>query len=45
MDKKLDFGQLSDVAEYLEVTDIELFIDSLIVLKRYNDEHNRSHAS
>lgn len=42
MGRKLDFSQLTDISEYLQVVDIDLFIDSLIVLKRYNDDHNNA---
>lgn len=38
----MDFGQIGDVAEYLQVDDIELFIDSLVVLKTYNDDRNNA---
>ena len=38
----MDFGKIGDVAEYLQVDDIELFIDSLVVLKTYNDDRNNA---
>lgn len=38
----MDFNQIGDVAEYLQVDDIELFIDSLVVLKTYNDDRNNA---
>lgn len=40
MGRKLDFSQIHDIAEYADVADIELFIDSLVILKKYNDDHN-----
>lgn len=37
---KVDFSQLNDIAEYLQVADIEAFIDGLLTLKNHNDEHS-----
>lgn len=42
MGSTMDFNQIGDVAEYLQVDDIELFIDSLVVLKTYNDDRNNA---
>ena len=35
---KVDFSQLNDMAEYLQVSDCELFIDGLMVLKKHSDD-------
>lgn len=37
---KVDFSQIDDVAEYLQVNDVELLIDGLLILKKHNDNHN-----
>ena len=36
----VDFSQLNDITEYLQVVDIEVFIDGLLTLKQHSDEHN-----
>ena len=36
----VDFSQLDDITEYLQVVDIEVFIDGLLTLKQHSDEHN-----
>ena len=36
----VDFSQLDDITEYLQVVDVEVFIDGLLTLKQHSDEHN-----
>lgn len=36
----VDFSQLDDITEYLQVEDIEFFIDGLLLLKQHSDDHN-----
>ena len=38
----MDFSQLNDVAEYLQVDDCELFIDGLLVLKKHSDDNHNT---
>ena len=35
--KKLDWINLESVVEYLEIKDLELLIDTLVILKSYSD--------
>lgn len=35
--KKLDWINLESVVEYLEINDLELLIDTLVILKSYSD--------
>lgn len=42
LEGKVDFSQIEGVAEYLQVVDIELFIDGLLLLKQHNDDHNNN---
>ena len=42
MGGKIDFSQLEGIAEYLQIVDVELFIDGLLILKRYNDDHSNN---
>lgn len=39
---KVDFSQLNDIAEYLQVVDCELFVDGLMVLKKHNDDNKHT---
>jgi len=38
--KKLDWINLESVVEYLEINDLELLIDTLVILKSYSDNQN-----
>ena len=38
----VDFSQLDAVAEYLQVNDVELFIDGLLLLKQHNDDQRNN---
>ena len=42
LDGKIDFLQINEVAEYLQVVDIELLIDGLLILKKHNNDNNQS---
>lgn len=42
MEGEVDFSQIDGVAEYLQVVDIELFIDGLLLLKQHNDDHRNN---
>lgn len=35
MDGKIEWSAVNDIAEYLEVVDIEFFIDGLLLIKEY----------
>lgn len=35
MDGKIEWSAINDIAEYLEVVDIEFFIDGLLLIKEY----------
>ena len=39
---KIDFLQINEVAEYLQIDDIELLIDGLLILKKHNNDNNHS---
>ncbi len=39
---KVDFLQINEIAEYLQVDDIELLIDGLLILKKHNNDNNHS---
>jgi hypothetical protein len=39
---KIDFLQINEIAEYLQVDDIELLIDGLLILKKHNNDNNHS---
>jgi len=38
---ELNWQSVDDVAEYLEISDIELFIDNLITLKDYQQANKK----
>ena len=38
----VDFAQLDSIAEYLQVNDVELFIDGLLLLKQHNDDQRNN---
>jgi len=40
LDGKLDFTQIDGIAEYLHVTDIELLIDGILILKKHSNDNN-----
>lgn len=42
MEGKIDWAALDAITEYLEVKEIELFIDSLLILKVYKDKQKRA---
>ena len=42
MECKIDWAALDAITEYLEVKEIDLFIDSLMIFKEYQDKQKRA---
>ena len=42
LDGKIDFLQINEVAEYLQIEDVELLIDGLLILKKHNNDNNHT---
>jgi len=42
MDQEIDWSALDAITEYLEVKEIDLFIDSLLIFKEYQDKQKRA---
>lgn len=42
MDQEINWSALDAITEYLEVKEIDLFIDSLLIFKEYQDKQKRA---